>query len=85
MVHPDFFGEDMGKNSYHSGSEKWWLQAVAIRMANHSLHPFPYRRPITITSIALHKKRSFPLRISSANVTKSAVSCGFDQIHWRDS
>ena len=28
----------------------------------------------------LHKKWSFPLRISSVNVTKSAVSCGFGHI-----
>ena len=27
------------------------------------------------------KKRSFPLRISSVNVTKSAVSCGFSHIY----
>ena len=26
--------------------------------------------------LTLHKKRSFPFRISSVNVTKSAVSCG---------
>ena len=31
------------------------------------------------------KKRSFPLRISSVNVTKSAVSFGFDHIYWRNS
>ena len=30
---------------------------------------------------ALHEKSSFPLRISSANVTKSAVSCSFGQIY----
>ena len=35
-----------------------------------------YYRPIT-----LHKKRSFPLRISSVNVTKSAVSSGFGHIY----
>ena len=29
----------------------------------------------------LHKKRSFPLRISSVNVTKSAVFCGFGHIY----
>ena len=28
----------------------------------------------------LHKKWSFPLKISSVNVTKSAVSCGFGHI-----
>ena len=33
---------------------------------------------------SLHKKWSFPLRISTVNVTKSAVSCGFGHIHWRN-
>ena len=32
----------------------------------------------------LHKKWSFPLTISSINVTKSAVSCGYRHIHWRN-
>ena len=32
----------------------------------------------------LHKKQSFSLRISSVNVTKSAVSCGFGHIYWRN-
>ena len=31
---------------------------------------------------SLHKIRGFPLRISSVNVTKSAVSCGFGHICW---
>ena len=31
-----------------------------------------------------HKKWSFPVRISSANVTKSAVSYGFGHIYWRN-
>ena len=30
------------------------------------------------------KKWSFPLMISSVNGTKSAVSCGFKQIGWRN-
>ena len=30
----------------------------------------------------LHQKLSFPLRISSVNVTKSAVSCGFGHIYY---
>ena len=29
MVHPDFFGEDGGRNSHRSDSENWWLQVVA--------------------------------------------------------
>ena len=33
---------------------------------------------------SLHKKWSFPLRISSVNVTKSAGNCGFGHIHWRN-
>ena len=33
---------------------------------------------------ALHKKRSFPLRISSVNVIKAAVSCGFGHINRRN-
>ena len=37
-----------------------------------------------VSTLALHKKWSFPLRISSVNVTKSGVSCGFDHIYWRN-
>ena len=33
---------------------------------------------------SLHKKWCFPLRISAINVTKSAVSCGFGHIYWRN-
>ena len=32
-----------------------------------------------------HKKWSFLLKISSVNVTKYAVLCGFDHIYWRKS
>ena len=32
----------------------------------------------------LHKNWRFSLRISSVNVTKSAVSCGFGHIYWRN-
>ena len=32
----------------------------------------------------LHKKWSFPLTIYSANVTKSAVFCGFGHTYWRN-
>ena len=31
-----------------------------------------------------HKKWSFKLKISSVNVTKSAVSCGLGLIYWRN-
>ena len=36
------------------------------------------------TKHSLCKKWSFPLRIYSVNVTKSAVSCGFGHIYWRN-
>ena len=38
---------------------------------------------LLLQSTAL-KKWSFPLRISSVNVTKTAVSCGFGHIYWRN-
>ena len=37
---------------------------------------------ITLLLVSLHKKWSFPLRISSVNVTKSAVFYGFGHIYW---
>ena len=38
-----------------------------------------------IKNITLHKKRSFPLRISSVTVTKSPGNCGFGHIYWTNS
>ena len=38
---------------------------------------------IVLVYITLYKKWSFPLRISSVNVTKSAGNCGFGHINWR--
>ena len=37
-----------------------------------------------LVNSALRKKWSFLLRISSLNVTKSAVSCGYGPIYWRN-
>ena len=37
-----------------------------------------------IQKSSLHKKRSFPLSISTVNVTKSAVSFGFGHIYRRN-
>ena len=34
--------------------------------------------------MTLHKKWSFPLRISLVNMAKSAVYCGFGHIRWRN-
>ena len=35
---------------------------------------------MNIMSLTLHRKCSFPLRLSSVNVTKSAGNCGFGHI-----
>ena len=40
--------------------------------------------PENFTNLSLHKKLSFPVRISSVNVTKSAVFWGFGEIYWRN-
>ena len=37
-----------------------------------------------VSNFALHKKWSFPLKISSVNVTKYADSCRFGHIYWRN-
>ena len=37
-----------------------------------------------IIFLTLHKKCSFPFRISSVNVTKSAENCRFGHIYWRN-
>ena len=39
---------------------------------------------MTLSHMTLHKKSSFSLRISSVNETKSARTCGFGQIYWRN-
>ena len=36
------------------------------------------------TLFAIHKKWSFPLRISSVDVIKYAGNCGFGHIYWRN-
>ena len=36
-------------------------------------------------ALSLHKKWSFPIRITSLNVTKSSVSRGFGHIYWKNS
>ena len=43
-----------------------------------------YSEDLPMVVISLHKKWSFPLRISSVNVTKSAENCAFGHIYWRN-
>ena len=37
-----------------------------------------------MVDVSLHEKLSFPLRISSVNMTKFAGKCGFGQIYWKN-
>ena len=52
---------------YHSFIAKMIIAAYTVLISRHSLHT----------------KLSFPLRSSSVNVTKSAVSCEFGHIYWK--
>ena len=67
-----------GQFSFHQGSPFYrGLTVHAVNKTNTQL--------ITeILAISLHKKWSFPLRISSVNVTKPAVSFVFGHIYWRN-
>ena len=40
--------------------------------------------PNCASAKTLHKKWSFPWRISSVNVAESAGNCGFGHIYWRN-
>ena len=57
----------------------------------HILNPQACSKPCAILAYSepetysMHKKWSFPLMISSVNVTKSARNCGFGHIYWRNS
>ena len=57
----------------------FFFEASKYTFNNIIRHYFPLYEHLT-----LHKKWSFPLRISSVNVTKSAASCGFGHIYWRN-
>ena len=63
------------------------------KMFNNNHPVFQYNETISIIrgvaraekkDYTLHKKWSFPLRISSVNVTKSAGNCEFGHIYWRN-
>ena len=56
----------------------YWLSLNLCAYNTHCIHLYSWKHHCT-------KKRSFLLRISSVNVTKSAVSCGFGHIYWRNS
>ena len=68
--------------------KKWhWRERVQPKNWSHSLKIFLSSFFFVVTVFAplvlsLHKKWSFPLRISSVNVAKSAGNCRFGYIYW---
>ena len=58
---------------------------ILERLTTYNSHVMKYfwKENLAHTLLTLHKKWSFPLRISSVHVTKSAVSCGFGHIYWK--
>ena len=63
-------------------SQKQLWTNVLLRM-NHLLS-YIFMKYSKLVPLPLHKKWSFPLRISSVNATKSVVSCGFCHSYWRN-
>ena len=63
----------------HSFQDLLNPSAIIVSIANKCDTSF-----FSVPYMSLHKKRSFPFLISSVNVTKSAVPCGFGQIYWRN-
>ena len=57
----------------------WWLMRFSVCHVT-----FIYFSNLKLWNATLRKIWSFPLKISSVNVTKSAVSCGFGHIYWRN-
>ena len=53
------------------------LQLLTIFVKGSIIHVWPGDK------YALHEKWSFPLRISSANETKTAGNCGFGHVYWK--
>ena len=59
---------------------------IVIEIRQKQIPKFPGSVPFYLIFyfVSLHKKISFPLRISFVNVTKSAVSCEFGHIYRRN-
>ena len=60
-----------------------------VEFNNSSITKCPHQKPLCVVldsklDFTLHKKWSFPLKISLVNVTKSALSCRFGHIYWRN-
>ena len=67
------------------GKELEFIKKLLLTIVVHALETMNqdvrFGSIATVSLIALHKKSIFSLRISSVNVTKSAVFCGFGHIY----
>ena len=67
------------------GKELEFIKKLLLTIVVHALETMSqdvrFGSIATVTLSALHKKSIFSLRISSVNVTKSAVFCGFGHIY----
>ena len=80
------FVKNFIKNSFPFLTSSKFLLCLKIFLSGNGLLPKnDYRKcPLNNSRNLLYKKWSFSLRISSVNVTKSAVSCRFGHICWRN-
>ena len=72
----DFFGSLIPKGKY------WALTCNFLRYGC-SLERICNKVKMQTRLVTMHKKWSFPFRISSLNVTKSSVNCRFGHISWK--
>ena len=62
----------------------WSEPSVLFKFTSHSMLASVKVKFMHVEELTLHKKWSFPLKISSVNVTKFAGNCSFGQIYWRN-
>ena len=68
-----------------SNAGQWVTYVKDVRGSPRSASEYTKNNSLsTLISSTLHKKWSFPLRISSVNVTKSAGNSGYGHIYWRN-
>ena len=71
------------KFEFFSSETQPGLKTLRIQCSRFKSQPISVSVSSRTFFLTLHKKWSFPLTMSSVNVTKSAVSCGFGRIYWR--
>ena len=74
------FVSDVRISEFWNIDPRCYVIIPKLELSGQNLH---LRHVFHLLEIALHKKWSFPSRISSVNVTKSAGNCKFGHIYWR--